>query len=275
MTVADGAVAVSATVAPVAAPERPTGHRYRIRYSKLGRARFVGHLDLARILERTFRRASLTTLFSEGFTPHPKISFGLALPVGWESRAEYLDVSLVDAIGADEIAGRLNPVMPAGIAVEDVVSIEPGRQSLSSVVVRADYSVELARLVDGAWVPINPDKLNAELLAILGSQSLIAPRMRKGIEVEEDLRPLIFNLRVMNRANPAITCRDHLNGTSVEMTLATQSRVVRPEEIAALLSRRGLAAEAALVRREAQYANLNGELVEPMSQMLLGSKRAE
>ncbi|MGB2757664.1 MAG: TIGR03936 family radical SAM-associated protein, partial [Acidimicrobiia bacterium] len=65
----------------------------RLKYSKQGRVRFIGHRDLARALERALRVAQVPLAFTEGFSPHPKISFGHALTVGAESVAEYLDIT--------------------------------------------------------------------------------------------------------------------------------------------------------------------------------------
>jgi len=68
--------------------------KLRIRATKLGKVRFTSHRDAARLWERALRRADLPVAASEGFTPRPKISFGLALPTGAESTAEYVDVDL-------------------------------------------------------------------------------------------------------------------------------------------------------------------------------------
>ena len=66
----------------------------RVRYTKRGKIRFIGHRDVARIWERTLRKANIPVLYSQGFSPHPRISFGLALPTGFESEAEYVDIHL-------------------------------------------------------------------------------------------------------------------------------------------------------------------------------------
>ena len=75
--------------------------KLRIRSTKLGKIRFVSHRDGARIWERALRKVGLPTAHSGGFTPRPKISFGLALPTGAESIAEYLDVELREGAAPD------------------------------------------------------------------------------------------------------------------------------------------------------------------------------
>ncbi len=105
-------------------PRRPRlVTRVRIRFVKLGKIRWTSHRDVARMWERAFRRVQLPVAYSAGFSPRPKVSFGLALPTGHESVAEYLDVELADqtapsppAIPADAaLAGRA-PGWPEGPA---------------------------------------------------------------------------------------------------------------------------------------------------------------
>src|SRR5690606_29749085 len=75
--------------------------RHRIRYSKMGKIRFLSHRDLARVWERGLRRSGIRVSYSEGFSPRPKLSFGLALSTGYESLGEYLDVDLHPEAGVD------------------------------------------------------------------------------------------------------------------------------------------------------------------------------
>ena len=89
--------------------------RVRIRFSKLGKVRFTSHRDTARIWERALRRAELPVAYSEGFSPRPKLSFGLALSTGHESLGEYLDVDLADTVDVSSLPARLTPALPIGI----------------------------------------------------------------------------------------------------------------------------------------------------------------
>src|SRR5205814_5818914 len=94
--------------------------RVRLRFSKLGKVRWTSHRDVARMWERAFRRVTLPLAYTQGFSPRPKVSFGLALPTGHESVAEYLDLELAaDATtDVDELPARLTPALPAGIDVQ-------------------------------------------------------------------------------------------------------------------------------------------------------------
>src|SRR4029078_13193129 len=91
-----------------------TNSRYRIRSSKLGKTRFTSHRDVARMWERALRRATLPVAYTEGFSPHPKLSFGLALSTAPESLGEYLDVDLAEPVDVAGIPARLDPCLPIG-----------------------------------------------------------------------------------------------------------------------------------------------------------------
>ena len=84
----------------------------RLRYTKRGKVRFVSHRDIARAFERAFRIEQLPLAFTLGFSPRPKVSFGLALSVGHESDAEYLDFELREPIDPDGLPGPLSDALP-------------------------------------------------------------------------------------------------------------------------------------------------------------------
>ncbi len=81
---------------------------YRVIYSKLGKARFFGQLEIAALLERALRRADLPAAFSKGFNPHPKISFGEALPLGMETIVAEAYISLSERVDTALMRERLN-----------------------------------------------------------------------------------------------------------------------------------------------------------------------
>ena len=84
--------------------------RLRVTFNKAGRLGMLSHLELARALERAVRRADLPYAVTQGFSPHMKIAFGAALPVGVESTCEIFDVSLTEYVPADEALARLQRV---------------------------------------------------------------------------------------------------------------------------------------------------------------------
>ena len=97
--------------------------KLRVRYSKLGKVRFLSHRDVARVWERAIRRARLPIAYSEGFSPRPKLHFGLALSVGHESVDEYLDVDLREPVPLDGLAELLSGCLPPGLDAIEVADL--------------------------------------------------------------------------------------------------------------------------------------------------------
>ena len=101
--------------------------RVRLRFAKVGKVRFTSHRDLARIWERALRRADIPLVYSQGFSPRPRLHFGLALPTGAESWAEYLDADLVESAPVlEDLPERLTPMLPAGIDVTAAAPVPVG-----------------------------------------------------------------------------------------------------------------------------------------------------
>lgn len=92
----------------------------RIRFSKTGQAKYISHLDTNRVFSRALARAKINLWFTEGFNPHPYMSFSLPLSLGVESLCENVDIRILDDITNDEIKNRLNDALPVGIRVVSV-----------------------------------------------------------------------------------------------------------------------------------------------------------
>ena len=92
----------------------------RLRFSKTGQAKYISHLDVNRVFSRALSRAKINLWYTEGFNPHPYMSFSLPLSLGVESLCENVDIRIVDDISDDEIKQRMNDALPQGIRVLDV-----------------------------------------------------------------------------------------------------------------------------------------------------------
>ncbi len=89
----------------------------RLVYSLEGPPRFLSHLDVMRLFFLALRRAGLPMAYSQGFSPHPRVSYGPPLAVGFESLAEYIDLRLTARRPVDEVIQALNQELPAGLRV--------------------------------------------------------------------------------------------------------------------------------------------------------------
>ena len=92
----------------------------RLRFSKTDTAKYISHLDTNRVFARAFARAKIPLWFTEGFNPHPYMSFSLPLSLGVESLCENVDIRILEDIPYDEIKNRMNEALPQGIRVVDV-----------------------------------------------------------------------------------------------------------------------------------------------------------
>ena len=92
----------------------------RLRFSKTEQAKYISHLDTNRVFARAFARAKIPLWFTEGFNPHPFMSFSLPLSLGVESLCENVDIRILENIPFDEIKQRMNDSLPLGIRIVDV-----------------------------------------------------------------------------------------------------------------------------------------------------------
>ena len=117
--------------------------RFRARYVKHGRLAYLGHLELAHTIERVVRRAALPYAVTQGFSPHMRVGFTSALPVGTASDAEYFDVWLTDYVPADEALRRLSAAAPADMAPVELSYLDLRAPALTAEITRAVYRIEL------------------------------------------------------------------------------------------------------------------------------------
>jgi len=223
--------------------------KQRVRFTKRGKVRFLSHRDLARIWERALRRAEIRVSYSEGFSPRPKVSFGLALSTGYESLGEYLDIDLAEDIEPEELVALVNPSLPAGIEAQVAIRIPGGTDSLQQAVTSSAWEIE----VPG----VTSDRLQEVVAAALASDTLPIVVERKGSETDLDARPAILALEA--------------RGSVLFAELATQPRSLRPAELLRALDPTWTAGS---VVRTHQWTSVDGARCEPIPFGDLGARGA-
>jgi radical SAM-linked protein len=172
--------------APQAAfPERPI-ERFRIRYAKLGRAAYLGHLDTQRVLARVFRRAGIEIAYSRGFHPHPRLAFSPALSLGVPSLGELFDAEVETAMSAEELRARLREHCPEGL---DIVAVEPlldGAPRLSRLI--EFYELAILPAPDG--IVFDARRLERIAAAFMRRPSAEVERGSRSIDVRSFVREL-------------------------------------------------------------------------------------
>ena len=173
----------------------------RVKYKKEDEMIFISHLDLQRLLQRAFRRAKINLSYSEGFNPHPKMSYGNALALGVESQGEYVDIEIEDDIEVKEFLERINEQLPDGIKFVKGQEIDPKTPSLSSIIVYGEYIFNI-----DLEVPLSTEFVKSRVLNFVKSKEIIITKKnKKGKKVEVDIRPMIRNFDLVSLDDNRVT----------------------------------------------------------------------
>ena len=218
--------------------------KLRVRFTEEGKVRFLSHRDVARIMERAFRKLRLPVAYSQGFSPRPKFSFGLALSVAYESDAEYLDVELVTPVALEGLPELLTASLPDGLTITAIEVLEQGATSLQQAIVCCRWSIEVlgASLSD----------VTTAVADLLGSEEFLLERTRKGKVSVVDVRPAILELEVAGPTD---------DGVQLQVLLATEGTSLRPSEFVRVL---GENLSEGRVRRTHQFIMADGKRFEPL-----------
>ncbi len=201
----------------------------RFKFTRGEELRFISHLDQQRLFQRAFRRAGLNIAHSNGFNPHPKLSFALAMSVGLMSDSEYGDVVLTRDIDLMEFTKRLNAALPEGLKVVEARRIPQGKTSLSASLTDSRYRIDVA-LEDGMDEASLSDILNTYKSL---DEVILEKRNKKGKLVPKNIRPFIQDIRVLSiqEGNAELELRlKYLEQQSVkpELVLQTVNQSVKP-----------------------------------------------
>lgn len=165
--------------------------RLRIKFSRGEEIKFISHLDLMRCWERALRRAEVPLLYSEGFSPHPRISLAVPLALGVTSEAELMDVSVSRWVAPHWFTSGVSQQLPAGIGIIGVFPVALTLPSLQSAVRLAEYRVEL-------FPEVGREEIETMVERVLSLQELPWHHQRDTGERNYDLRTLIEDLWVID-----------------------------------------------------------------------------
>lgn len=220
--------------------------------------------------ERALRRSGVPVAWSEGFSPRPLVSFGLALPTGAESLAEYLDIGLsrsghpgMDAwpggTGAPEpvacaaLGELLSSFLPEGMDVQVIATLPEGSGSLQQEVSSCSWDLEVFGLA--------AEELESRVERLLAAPVVLVQRERKGRTARDDLRPAVLTLAVAPppEGGPEDPSTGHRVWLKAEV--ATRPRGVRPRE---LLEAIGPGVSLSRACRVHQWIEHDGARLEPL-----------
>ena len=170
--------------------------RMRIRYSKQGLMKFIGHLDMMRYFQKACRRAGIDVTYTEGMSPHMSMSYAFPLGVGMTSDSEYVDVDINTPLPGEEIVERLNRSAPEGIHFLQAgeIGITKAEKGMNQVA-RADYTLSFRD--EYKW----DDGWKKDFAAFLEQKEILVIKKGKKTEKEVNIRPLIYRAEITEHKN--------------------------------------------------------------------------
>ncbi len=200
----------------------------RVKFAKIGKMKYISHLDLSRTLKSAFRRAGIPIWYTQGFNPHPKLVFALTVSVGTESVCEFLDIKLTEPMEKDEFIARWKNAMTNELNILDVY--EPTTNFLD--LTYSTYEIRFTEAPDG-------EKLEKAL-----SEPMIVWRHSKKGDREEDIRPGIASLSLKD-------------GVITAVLHAEQGNYLNPEYVVRALSEKGAASgDYQIVRTNCHFSDM-------------------
>jgi radical SAM-linked protein len=228
-------------------------YHYRICFAKTGWLKYISHLDLQRTFQRIFRRAQVPLAYKKGFNPQPQFSFASPLAVGIEGQNEYLDFFLEKSWEETALKEAINEQCPPGIVIKKVIAVDLKLPPISSLLEAALYVIPLIKF---------PEKMDEKIKNIIAAENIIIERKSKRRNKNVNIRPFIFDLRILEVEDPEKVAAGEVAGKLI-MLLATGNKGgIRPDEIVDLL---GLEKEHfKKIYRQELFINGKGGLENPL-----------
>jgi radical SAM-linked protein len=232
--------------------------KVRLRYGKRGRLRFTSHRDVARAFERALRRAGLPMAYSQGYNPHPKVSWVGAAPTGVASEAEYVEIQLMEHVDPAVVCAELDGALPDGLAVLEGVLAGPG--GLAERIEASAWRIEVRGL--------SGERLRQAAQALLATPQLLVERATKDGQRTIDARAAIVSLEVEDYPT-APPVSDQRSRCGILIAVVRQvSPAVRPDDVLSALGAVAGVPSSVLVKaiRTAQgRLDDDGGLVDPLA----------
>ncbi len=219
--------------------------KLRVKFSKYGALRFIGHLDVMRFFQKAIRRAGIDIAYSSGFSPHQIMSFAQPLGIGLESNGEYMDIEVNSVTSATEMLKQFNEQMVEGIEVLEIKLLPEGAGNAMASVAAATYTIRFREGYEPSF------DYASKLDEFFAQEEIIVTKQTKRSESTFDMKPSIYD------------CHMAENGKDISITVDCSSAGnIKPSLVMkAFYEKNGAKLDelALLVTREETYTNLGGE----------------
>lgn len=178
--------------------EEVSAMKIRLKFRKYGVMKFVGHLDIMRFFQKAVRMAEIDICYSQGFSPHPLMSFAAPLGVGLTSDGEYVDLDVHTLPSSGHILEAFQAVMPEGLEVTGCVQLDGKAKNAMSVVSAADYEIWYKPEYEMPPQLLDEKKLQQRLDAFFTKpQQIPVTKKTKKSEKVLDLKQLVYDFRIL------------------------------------------------------------------------------
>jgi radical SAM-linked protein len=174
--------------------------RYMLKFTKEEVIKYTSHLDMVRMFKRAFQRSGIRLVFSAGFNPHPKMTLAQPLSLGYTSVGEWIEFDTVSDITPEDVKSTLTNVLPPGIKILEIESMQPDEKSLASRCDAAEYTIAMCLDYAGTdqadLKKVLVDNPNAD--DFLQQQNIIVQKknMKHKKTIEVDIKPMIHYMNV-------------------------------------------------------------------------------
>ena len=165
--------------------------KLRLKFSKHGPIRFLGHLDVMRYVQKAIRRAEIDIKYSEGYSPHQILSFAQPLSVGSTTDGDYMDMTVLSCASPEAVMDALNGAMNEGIEILAITELPEKCENAMTSVAAAEYVISFR---EGKAPVFN---LAETFDAFMAQKEILAVKKTKNGEKTIDIKPLIYNYEIL------------------------------------------------------------------------------
>ena len=170
--------------------------KIRIKFSKTGAMRYVGHLDTMHYFQKAFRRTGLKIAFSKGFSPHMLLTFASPLAIGMTTSGDYLDIVLDEDVSADQVLELINEQLSEGFEALQAVRLREEAKTPMALLRAASYLVSPA-CIDQTTAGM----IFSQAQSFMGQDQIVVTKKTKKGETAQDIRPLIYRLEEVSEGS--------------------------------------------------------------------------
>lgn len=170
--------------------------KIRIKFSKTGCVKFLGHLDVMHYFQKAMRRAKVDIKYSEGFSPHQIMSFASPLSLGHTTEGDYFDIEVNSTDSSAEMVKRLNEVMVEGFEVLSFRKLPDESKTAMSLVAACDYEISFRE----GYAPDDLEDFKKEFAKFISQDEINVVKQTKKSEKTINIKPLIYELNIKDNS---------------------------------------------------------------------------